>query len=163
MRFLRTCADGVAGLLLAAIFATFLLQIFSRYVLASPLGWTLELCLTLWVWLVFWGAAFVVRDRDHIAFDILYLAAPRGARRVMAGLAAIGIAVAFLLSLLPTWEWIDFLRIKPSPMLQIPLRDVFSIYLLFVVAVAVRYGIVALRAARGTLPDRGDARPDDAR
>ncbi len=40
----------------------------------APLGWTVELCLTLWLWLVFWGSAFCLRDRDHVTFDILYLA-----------------------------------------------------------------------------------------
>ncbi len=34
---------------------TFILQIVTRYVINHPLGWTLEACLTLWLWLVFWG------------------------------------------------------------------------------------------------------------
>jgi hypothetical protein len=38
----------------------------------SRYGWTLELCLALWVWIVFWGAAFVVRERDHVTFDVIY-------------------------------------------------------------------------------------------
>ena len=37
-----------------------------------PFGWTLELCLILWVWLVFFGCAFVVRQRDQVTFDVLY-------------------------------------------------------------------------------------------
>jgi C4-dicarboxylate transporter DctQ subunit len=35
-------------------------------------GWTLEFCLLLWVWMIFAGCAFVVRDEDHVTFDVLY-------------------------------------------------------------------------------------------
>ena len=62
----------VTATMLAAMFVTFLLQIFSRYVLQTPFGWTLELCLILWVWIVFFGCAFLVRKRTtlHSIFSI---------------------------------------------------------------------------------------------
>ena len=44
---------------------THLLQIFSRYVLNSPFGWTLELCRILWVWIVFFCCAFLVQEKDY--------------------------------------------------------------------------------------------------
>lgn len=135
----RTAAEAVAALMLAALFATFVLQIFARYVLNAPLSWTLELTLALWIWIVFWGNAFVVRDRDHVTFDILYLAVPAGARRWFALAAALAIAVGLLVSIVPTWDYIDFLRIKRSATLRIPMRDIFSIYMLFLVVVAARY------------------------
>lgn len=135
--FLRG-TEAVAAAMLAAMFITFLLQIFSRYVMGAAFGWTLELCLVLWVWLVFWGNAFIVRDRDHVTFDILYLAVPRGPRRIFALVSAVAIAVALLASLLPTWDWIDFLRIKKSATLKVPMRTIYSIYGLFLVVVSLR-------------------------
>ena len=65
---------------LAIIFVTFLTQIFARYApklavfvpvenlalwLASiePIGWTVNLISLLWVWLIFLGCSFVVRER----------------------------------------------------------------------------------------------------
>ncbi len=67
--------EFVAAAMLAAMFLTFVLQIFSRYVLQlQPLRLDAgTLCLILWVWIVFWGNAFVVREADHVTFDILYL------------------------------------------------------------------------------------------
>jgi C4-dicarboxylate transporter DctQ subunit len=78
-------AEIVAATMMAAMFLTFILQIAIRYsaklewlAQAFPIlepsryGWTLELCLALWVWIVFWGAAFVVRERDHVTFDVIY-------------------------------------------------------------------------------------------
>ena len=93
VRIARTGAEAVVAFMLAAMFVTFLLQIFSRYVMDQPFGLTLELCLVLWVWLVFWGNAFVVRERDHVTFDILYLMVPDRLRRVLALVAAGIIAI----------------------------------------------------------------------
>ncbi|MBF9033112.1 TRAP transporter small permease subunit [Rhodobacterales bacterium HKCCE2091] len=132
-------AEGLCGVALLAMFCTFLLQIYSRYVMVQPFGWTLELCLTLWIWIVFFGCSFIVRDRDHVTFDILYLSVPPGPRKVFALISAAAIAVGLAASLVPTWDWIDFLKIRRSPTLRIPLRTVFSVYALFLIVVSLRY------------------------
>jgi C4-dicarboxylate transporter DctQ subunit len=119
-----TVAEGVAAAMLGAMFLTFLLQIFSRYIMVQPFGWMLELCLVLWIWIVFFGCAFVVRDRDHVSFDILYLAVPKGPRKVLALISAAAVAIGMGWSLLPTWDWIDFLKIKKSATLGVPLRTI---------------------------------------
>ena len=82
-RWFSNVAEFIAATMLAAMFLTFLLQILSRYVMLQPFGWTLELCLILWVWIVFFANAFIVRERDHVTFDILYLALPRRIRQVL--------------------------------------------------------------------------------
>ncbi len=74
---LRHFTDGVAAAMLAAIFGVFLVQIVARYVFNFPIGWTVEVCLTLWLWLVFWGGGFCLRASDHIRFDMLYLSVGR--------------------------------------------------------------------------------------
>ena len=146
-------AEGVAAAMLAAMFLTFMLQIFSRYVLASPLGWTVELLLTLWVWMIFWGNAFVVRHREHVTFDVFYLAVGPGLRRVFALITALAIIVGLGVSILPTWDYIDFLKIKKSATLRIPLRTVFSIYAVFLVAVVIYYAIRFVRIWRFGAPE----------
>ena len=103
-RWLNKAAEGVAAAMLAAMFLTFVLQVFSRYVLVNPIGWTLELCLTLWVWIVFWGNAFVVRDKDHVAFDILYLSVPPGPRRVLALISVFSIYAVFLIAVIVAYS-----------------------------------------------------------
>jgi TRAP-type C4-dicarboxylate transport system permease small subunit len=146
-------AEGLCGAALGAMFLTFLLQVYSRYVMAQPFGWTLELCLTLWIWIVFLGCAFIVRDRDHVKFDILYLAVPKGPRRVFAAISALAIAIGLAVSFWPTWDWIDFLKIRRSSTLRIPLRTVFSVYAIFMVVVALRYAWRAWQIMRHGPPD----------
>ena len=72
VRWMRRLAEVVAVALLGAVFVSFLLQILFRYVLGWPVGWTLEVSTLAWMWLVLWGGAFVVTERDEIRFDILY-------------------------------------------------------------------------------------------
>jgi C4-dicarboxylate transporter DctQ subunit len=138
--------------MLAAIFLTFVLQIFSRYVMSSPFGWTLEVCLTLWVWLVFWGCAFVVRHDEHVTFDVLYHAVRPRAQRIFALLGSAAIVIGLAASFYPTWDWIDFLRIKKSAILKIPMRTVFSIYAIFIITAVLAYAWRFVRILRHDLP-----------
>ena len=71
-RWLLRRADDVAVALMGLMFVSFLLQIAFRYVLNQPLGWTEEVTVLCWLWVVLWCAAFVLADRDEIRFDIVY-------------------------------------------------------------------------------------------
>lgn len=152
--WLRARADNVAVALLAAMFISFMLQIASRYVFNAPIAWTLEVCLTTWLWVVFWEAAFLMRDGDHIRFDLLYVSVRGRTRRILALLAGVAIIVAFAWALLPTFGYISFEQIKKSATLRIPLDYVFSVYGIFMVAIIVRYVLRVWRTIRGVDDDR---------
>ncbi len=137
--------EAIAGGMLAAIFLIFLLQILLRYFF-TPAGWTLELIGILWVWVIFFSCAFIVRERDHVKFDIIYLSVPRRVRQVFAMLAAAAIVIGMLYSFLPTWDYIDWMKIRKTATVRnpfsgekVPLRTVFSIYAVFMLVVAARY------------------------
>ena len=70
--WLRRRAENVAVALLSVMFATFIIQIFARYVLNRPVGWSEEVIITTWLWTVLWGAAFILRESEEIRFDIVY-------------------------------------------------------------------------------------------
>lgn len=151
--WLRRRADDVAAGLLAVMFLAFLVQIFTRYVINYPLGWTLEVTLTTWLWLVFWGSAFCLDDRDHVKFDLFYLAGSRRTRRVLALVSTIAIMGGFLAALPATYDYITFYQIKKSATLRIRLDIVFSIYGIFAVAIIARYALRAWKLMRGADPD----------
>ena len=136
--WLRARADDVAAALLAAMFIAFLLQIVTRYVFNNPLSWTQEVCVTTWLWLVFWGSAFSVRDGDEVRFDLLYYAVSASMRRKFALVSAAAIAAGFLASFPASIDYITFYKIKSSSVIGIRLDIVFSVYAIFAVAVIVR-------------------------
>lgn len=152
-------ADEVAVALLSAMFLAFLAQITARYVINYPLPWTLELSLTMWLWTVFWASALCLRNRDHIAFDMIYNHVGPGARRVFGIISALAIIVAMLAALPATWDWVSFLTIKKSATLRIPLAYVFSLFLLFMVGTIVIYGVRLRQIFRRELKE---SQPDAA-
>ena len=155
----RAIAENVAAALLAAMFAAFMLQIVSRYVLNNPLGWTLEVCLTTWLWLVLWGGGLILQERDHVRFDIVYQSVRPGVRRVFAVLSAITLVIAMAVSLPASLDYITFYEIKSSSILGIRLDYVFSVYAVFSAALIFRYALRTWHLLRGgdiDALDRGD-------
>lgn len=155
--WLRRAGEAVTALFMFLIFATFIIQVAIRYgarldwlVAAVPVldpahfGWTLEFCLALWVWLIFWGNAFIVRRQDHVTFDILVESVPRPAARVFMAVSGLAIAIGFLASIEPTWSRFAILRLKQTATLGdlfggwIRMRDVYVIYFVFLAIVGLR-------------------------
>ncbi|MDI2098924.1 TRAP transporter small permease [Ruicaihuangia caeni] len=71
----------VSCVLMVAVFFLILIQVFSRYVLNSPLPWSEELSRFLFIWLVFASATFVMARRRHISV-VLFGSKRIGARAV---------------------------------------------------------------------------------
>ncbi|MGL5448343.1 MAG: TRAP transporter small permease [Rhabdaerophilum sp.] len=155
---LRLAALDIAALLLGALFIVFLIQIGARYVFNAPALWTLEACLTLWLWVVFWGGAFVLQEKDHVRFDMLYLSVSKRTQRVFALISAIAIAAGMLAALPATWSYIDFYQIKRSAVLGIRLDIVFSIYGVFAIMMVLQYFWRAWLLTRGADPEELDNR-----
>src|SRR5438477_11344142 len=97
-RWLRRRAENVAVMLLSVMFATFIIQIFFRYVLNNPVGWTEEVIVTTWLWTVLWGAAFILGEAEEIRFDIIYSNISERVRRIFNVIT--GVAVVFVYGLL---------------------------------------------------------------
>jgi TRAP-type C4-dicarboxylate transport system permease small subunit len=136
---LRRGAEAVAAALLAVIFGAFILQVVLRYAFNWPVGWTAELSLAAWLWLVLWGSAFVLRDEEEMRVDFLQAAAgPRG-RRVATTIGSVAIVVLFAMALPATWDYISFMQVERTSYLKIRLDGLFSIYLVFALAVIMRH------------------------
>lgn len=149
-------AENLLALMLLGMFAVFILQIVFRYLLGLPIGWTHEISVMLWLWLVLFGAAFVLREREEIRFDIIYGAVGPGARRIMTLVSAIGLLVLFGVSLPAVVDYVTFMKVEKTAYLKIRFDYLFSIYVVFVVAVMVRYVWLAVQALRGAAPEAVD-------
>ncbi|MBN7786519.1 TRAP transporter small permease subunit [Ponticoccus gilvus] len=175
VHLIRRGAEVFVGVLMACMFLTFILQITIRYTArlswiaeAVPLldpsryGWTLEFCLLLWIWIIFVGCAFVVRDEDHVTFDMISGHVRPGLRRWFIILGGLAIAIGLAATILPTWDKFYILRLKKTATLSglfgdwIRMRDIYSVYMLFLVVVTLRSAWEVWRAIRGHVPVPGD-------
>jgi len=68
---LRRRAEDVLAGLLGVMFCAFVVQIVFRYFFNLPTGWTTELTVVTWLWMVLWGAAFVVKESEEIRIDLV--------------------------------------------------------------------------------------------
>jgi C4-dicarboxylate transporter, DctQ subunit len=160
-RWLRARAEDVLVVMMAAMFVVFIAQVVFRYQLNLPLAWTDEVSNFLWLWGILWGASFVVRNRDDIRFDMIYSALPRPVRRAVTVVAS-GAIVAILIASLPgAWSYVTFMKVERSASLGIPLNWLFSIHIVFVVAMVVRHTAIAWEALRDRLVEDGHVIGDE--
>jgi C4-dicarboxylate transporter, DctQ subunit len=153
--WLRRRAEDALALMLGAMFVAFLLQIVFRYFLNWPTGWTSELTVVMWLWMVLWGAVFVLRDDEEIRFDLLLASASRRRLRVMGTVAAVAIIVLYALSLKGSWDYVAFMKVERSSYLKIRMDHLYSIYVIFLVAAIARFAWGTWRLWR----DPGEAPP----
>jgi TRAP-type C4-dicarboxylate transport system permease small subunit len=152
-RWLRRRAENVSAVLLLALFLCFILQIVARYIFNYPLGWTDEVSVLCWIWCTLWGAAFVLREKDEVRFDIIYSTVSANTRRVFTIITGIAAIALFGIALPAVVSYVTFLKVEKSAYLGIRLDYLYSIYILFSVAVIVRYAALTWRAIRGQAPD----------
>ncbi|MEQ1956095.1 TRAP transporter small permease [Mesorhizobium yinganensis] len=149
-------AENVLAAMLALMFAAFILQIAFRYLLNLPIGWTNEISVILWIWIVLFGAAFVVREEEEIRFDLIYSAVGSGGRRVIFLVSAAALIVLYIISLPATWDYVTFMKVEKTAYLKIRFDWLYAIYIVFVVAVLARYLWLSWQAAFGKAPEEFD-------
>jgi TRAP-type C4-dicarboxylate transport system permease small subunit len=155
--WLRRRAENVAAAMLAVMFAAFIIQIAFRYLFNFPVGWTSELSVIAWLWLVLWGAAFVVKESEEIRFDLVYGAVGPRTRRAMGVIAGLAILILYAASLPATIKYVSFMKVEKTSYLKIPFDWLFSIYVFFLVAVIVRYLSILSHLLRGKDPEAPDS------
>jgi len=148
--------ESLIAAMLAVMFVAFLVQIVFRYLLDLPVGWTNELSLVLWIWLVLWGAAFVLREDEEIRFDLFYAMAGRRTRRVMFLVSALSLVGLYTISLPAVVDYVAFMKVEKTAYLKIRFDWLFSVYVIFVVAAVARYLWLGWRAIVGEPPAAGD-------
>lgn len=150
-RWLHAGASHVLVLMMAVMFVSFILQIGFRYVFNQPVAWTEELCVLMWVWGILWGAAFVMRNHEDIRFDMLYNLLPHAAKRWLTVFSSTAIVLVLLASFPATWSYVSFMKVEKSASLGVPMNWVFSIYIVFLVAMCLRHAHIAWQAWHNVL------------
>ena len=151
----RRC-ENIAAALLAVMFLAFMAQIVSRYLLKVSTGWMNELSVVIWLWLVLFGSAFVVREQDEMRFDLLYGSVGDRARRGMALVSAVALVGLFGLSMPAVVDYVLFMKVQETAYLDIRFDYLFAIYIVFAVAMIARYLWIGFQAIFGRGPEPYD-------
>ena len=154
--WLRRRAENVTVALLCVMFATFIVQIFARYVLNNPIGWSEEVIITTWLWTVLWGAAFILRESEEIRFDIVYSMVSERTRRIFTVMTGIALVVLYGISLPAAYQYVSFMKVERSAYLHVPINWLYCVFVIFRVACICRYCWLVYRAIRGGKPPETD-------
>lgn len=138
-RWLEARAENILAAMLGIMFVLFILQIVFRYVLNLSSGWAYELSAIMWIWLVLFGAAFVLRKRDEVRLDIIYSSVPSRTRRVMTLLFSLAVVVMLGIGLPAIIDYVLFMKVERTAYLKLRYDYVYSIFVVFAVVTIIRY------------------------
>lgn len=149
VEWIRARAENVVSALLLVMFVAFLIQIVFRYFFNFPIGWSSELSVICWLYMVLLGSAFWLREGEEIRFDLIEGSAGPRVRRIIGIVVAAVTVVLFAMSLPATVSYVTFMKVESSSYMKIRMDLLYSVYVLFVVAVIVRYAWKVWAGLRG--------------
>lgn len=152
----RHGAEVLVTLLLGAMFVAFILQIVFRYVFGLPVGWTSEVSVIAWLYIVLIGSALWLKEGEEIRFDLVADTLGPRARRGVALVVALATVALFAVSLPATVRYVAFMKVESTSYLRIRLDLLYAVYLVFAVAVILRYAWGAWAALRGHAEEATD-------
>ena len=154
--WIRRRAENVVACLLGIMFVAFIVQIVFRYFFNFPIGWASELTVVTWLYMTLLGTAFWLKESDEIRFDLLSGALGPVGRRVVGLAVAVAAVVLFGMALPATIKYVAFMKVEKSSYLHVRLDILYSVYVVFAVAVIVRYAWAIVSLLRGEVPEEID-------
>lgn len=148
MSWLREAARRLSTLGMFAIFAIFVIGVALRYS-GHPQSWVDEVVTILAAWVVFFASAFVLPWREFIAFDMLFRALPPGWQRALMLAACLGFIGVFARVFYALVDYVLFMRIMTTDMVELRLDRVYAIFPVFIAAIMLRLAILGWRLAFG--------------
>ena len=145
----KKVADLIGGTLFLTLFIVFVIQVTARFGFNRPMAWTDEAAVILSVWVILWSAAFVVPEREHVAFDLIWNSVNLPTRKVMRVAGNLLIGGVALYGIPATWDYVHFMKRESSPVLGISFMLVFLPFVLLLVALVVRSAWAIWNAFRG--------------
>ncbi len=137
--------DWIAFAIFWALAFVVFYQVFTRYFLGDPAGWTEEIARYLLVAVVFIGASISVRKNNHIQVDAFYRWMPPRMARVMATLVDVVRVLFFGYAAYLNWMLLQKIGSQRMAIVELPMGLVFGAMLFGFVLMFYRSIVVARR------------------
>jgi TRAP-type C4-dicarboxylate transport system permease small subunit len=138
MTSITKIAEAVSSILLALVFAIFVVAVFMRYVLHVPLAWADELTIILFSVLIFFASALALKPSQQVRFDVVFNLLPERVARYTAAITGIAFGLIFLAAFWPCLDYVLFMYRQRTPALNIPFFYVFVAFPCFLLAAGLR-------------------------
>ncbi|WNO04120.1 TRAP transporter small permease [Rhodoferax mekongensis] len=149
LRRLQQAANLLGGGLFLTLFIVFIIQITARFGFNKPLPWTDEAAVILYVWVILWGAAAVVPEREHVVFDLLWNSVNYRSRQVMRIAGSLLIGGLSAAAIPASWDYVHFMAREGSPVLGVSFMWIFMPFVFLLIALVIRSAWAIGNAVRG--------------
>jgi TRAP-type C4-dicarboxylate transport system permease small subunit len=149
LRRLQQAANLLGGGLFLTLFVVFIIQITARFGFNKPLPWTDEAAVILYVWVILWGAAAVVPEREHVVFDLLWNSVNYRSRQVMRIAGSLLIGGLSAAAIPASWDYVHFMAREGSPVLGVSFMWIFMPFVFLLIALVIRSAWAIWNAVRG--------------
>ncbi len=149
LRRLQQAANLLGGGLFLTLFIVFIIQITARFGFNKPLPWTDEAAVILYVWVILWGAAAVVPEREHVVFDLLWNSVNYRSRQVMRIAGSLLIGGLSAAAIPASWDYVHFMAREGSPVLGVSFMWIFMPFVFLLIALVIRSAWAIWKAVRG--------------
>ena len=147
--WLQKSANAIGGGLFLTLFGVFVIQVTARFGFNKPLTWTDEAAVILYVWIILWAAAFVVPEREHVVFDLVWNSVSKRARQVMQITGNLLVGGLALCGIPASWDYVHFMNREGTPVLGVSFMWVFLPFVLLLIALVFRSAWAIWNALRG--------------
>lgn len=121
------------------MFASFILQVFFRYVVRSPLTWTYELCTITFLWSGMLGALNALRHDDHVVFGLVHDALSEKGKAICDIIASVMCIAVLAMLVSPTWKYLLQQSGRYPSVIKIPFSVIFAPFLIMILGTIGRY------------------------
>ncbi|MBC7707067.1 MAG: TRAP transporter small permease [Rhodoferax sp.] len=149
LRAFKNAANILGGGLFLAMFVLFVIQVTARFVFNQPIVWTDEAVVILYVWIILWGCAAVVPEREHVMFDLVWNSVGLRARQVMQIVGNLMLGSLALAGLPASWDYVHFMNREGTPVLNVSFMWVYLPFVLLLAALVIRAVLNIRNALRG--------------
>lgn len=143
---------GCSALVLSVV--TFL-QVITRFIFKSPIAWGQDVIRLSFIYLVFWGGAYCVKQKEHLNIDILLTSVSSQARKVIEFLINIVLILFFIFLIYYGFVFTKTGVSQKAPYLPIPMSVYYlslptaAIYMVYYEIMEVVSQIKSLKGNKG--------------
>ena len=87
MKAVNTVVDTLCKLIMGCsaliVFVITFVQVLCRFVFKSPLAWSTDILRLAFTYMVFWGAAWCVKEKGHLNVDVVLTSFPKQIRKTV--------------------------------------------------------------------------------
>jgi len=120
------------------------LQVIGRYVIPAPVAWTEELARFMFIWTVFIGAVVAVRERQHVAMELVLQYFTERNRALLSGLICCACILIIGFTLPGTFKILKSTSTSFSTILGIRMAYIYASWPLSAILMTVHFSDLAI-------------------